>query len=321
MLKPYQRLDHGKKVYGDYFVVNWCFFTICNFKCTYCPDNLHDGKYRGLPIDTVKAFCKKIVDSKPDKKIFFEFTGGEVTYYKDFIPLFQYLKSIGAETGLISNGSRDITFWEKHKNLIDHICLSFHPEGGEMDHFFEVVKILNEVTTVHVNIMMLPSKFTELYAFAEKIASQVEHVSVSVQALFENMDGKIFQYTPEQKQLLDKQELPWGKNIQYRALPSKTHKVYRGEMKKTYADGREEVVTPPELIARGENNWMGWDCNIGLENLVVDYQGNVMRGWCGVGGIVGNVTDANFRLPENPVLCSSKNCHCGLDIMATKTVR
>ncbi|MES2528054.1 MAG: radical SAM protein [Bdellovibrionota bacterium] len=321
MLRDYQKLEHGTSTYGEYFVVNWCFFSICNFKCTYCPDNLHDGKFRGLPIETVKSFCKKVIDSKPDKKIFFEFTGGEVTYYKDFIPLFEYLKSLGAETGLISNGSRDLAYWEKHKHLIDHICLSFHPEGGDMDHFFEVVKILNEVTTVHVNIMMLPEQFSELYAFGAKIAAEIDGPSIALQALFENMSGVIFNYSPEEKRILDTQDLPWGKNIKFRGRAGKTRKVYRGEMKKIYADGKAEKVNPPELIARGENNWVGWDCNIGLENLVVDLNGNVLRGWCGVGGVIGNVSDEDFQMPTRPILCTSRNCFCGFDIMATKSAR
>src|SRR5690606_9507363 len=199
MAPNYTKLLHGKPAYKDYFVVNWCFFSICNFSCSYCPTSLHDGKRRGLPLEDVKAFCRKIIETKKDQKVFFEFTGGEITYYKDFIPLFEYLKSMGAETGLISNGSRDLAYWEKHKHLIDHICLSFHPEKGDADHFFEVVRILNEVTTVHVNIMMLPSKFEALHELAKRIAAQIEGVSVAMQALFENMGGTIFEYTPEQK--------------------------------------------------------------------------------------------------------------------------
>jgi organic radical activating enzyme len=319
MLPSYNRLDHGLPAYADYFVVNWCFFTLCNFKCSYCPEVLHDGKYRGLPIDVVKKFCKALIESKSDKKFFFEFTGGEVTYYKDFIPLFEFLKSLGAETGLISNGSRDIKYWEAHKHLIDHICLSFHPEGGDMDHFFEVVKILNEVTTVHVNIMMLPSQFKELHAFSEKIAAQVEGVSVALQALFEGMSGKIFEYTAEEKLILDTQNLPWRKDLKFFPKPGKRKNVYRGEMLQVSSDGKQEKVNPPELIAKGENNWFGWDCHIGVENLVIDYKGSIRRGWCNVGGIIGNVNDESFAIPEKPVRCTSMNCFCGFDIMATKT--
>ena len=149
----------------------------------------------------------------------------------------------------------------------------------------------------------------------------MEGVSVSLQALFENMDGKMFAYTPEEKLILDAQNLPWGQDIKYRARPEKKHKVYRGEMMKVYADGSKQMTTSPELIARGENNWVGWDCHIGMENLVVDLRGNVLRGWCGVGGVVGNIADENFNMPATPIVCSSRNCYCGLDIMATKTIR
>ncbi len=318
-MQPYVKLLHGNPSYEEYFVVNWCFFNVCNFSCTYCPEHLHSGTNRGLPIDVVKNFCRQVIESKSHKKVFFEFTGGEVTYYKDFAPLMQFLKEQGADTGLISNGSRDLAFWEKHKHLIDHICLSFHPEQGKADHFFEVVKLLNEVTTVHVNIMMLPGQFDSLYELAKKIASQVEGPSVAMQALFEDMSGLIFGYTADQKTVLDTQELPWGSDIKYRKKPHIRKKVYRGEMKKVFENGSEEVVNPPELIAKAENNWLGWSCNIGLENIVVHYDGSVRRGWCNVGGIIGNVQDVEFKFPDRPITCQVKNCYCGLDIMATKT--
>lgn len=317
-MKQYLKLEHGSPSYEEYFVVNWCFFTICNFSCSYCPEVLHDGKNRGLPLEEVQNFCQQVIQQKSPRKVFFEFTGGEVTYYRDFAPLMRFLKEQGADTGLISNGSRDLNFWNEHKNLIDHICLSFHPEQGKADHFFEVVKLLNASTTVHVNIMMLPSKYDELYALACKIASEIEGVSVSMQALFENMSGSIFTYTEEQKKILDSQLLPWGENIQYRRSPYQRKKVYRGEMKKVYADGTVEVVQPPELIAQGQNNWQGWKCNIGLENIVIDFAGNVQRGWCGVGGFIGNVSDPVFKFPTEPIVCNVSNCYCGLDIMATK---
>jgi hypothetical protein len=89
-------------------------------------------------------------------------------------------------------------------------------------------------------------------------------------------------------------------------------------MKKVYQDGTHEIANPPELIAQGLNNWQGWNCNIGLENIVVDFSGQVRRGWCGVGGVIGNVSDPVFNFPEKPILCNVKNCYCGLDIMATK---
>lgn len=318
MTPDYEKLIHGTPAYDSYFVVNWCLFSICNFSCTYCPTVLHDGKARGPDIEVVKDFCRRVIEAKPDKRVFFEFTGGEVTYYKQFSELLRFIKSLGADVGLISNGSRTLEFWEAHKDLIDHICLSFHPEQGKSDHFFDVVKLLNEVTTVHVNIMMLPEKFEDLYLLARKISSEVEGISVAIQALFENMSGGIFNYTPKQQMILDQPALPFGTDLKYFRSPHVGKRIYRGEMAKVYRDGRSEIVQPPELIARGENNWVGWDCYIGLENIVVDFHGNVRRGWCGVGGVIGNVSDPELKIPSKPILCTSQNCFCALDLMATK---
>lgn len=318
MTQNYVKLAHGSPSYDNYFVVNWCLFNICNFSCTYCPDYLHNGKKRGPDIQVVKDFCRRVIEARPDKRVFFEFTGGEVTYYKPFPELLSYLKTLGADVGLISNGSRTLDFWEEHKNLIDHICLSFHPQQGKMDHFFEVVKLLNEVTTVHVNIMMLPAKFDELHAFAKKIAAEIEGVSVAIQALFEGMSGTIYTYTPEQQSVLDSPSLPFGTDLKYFRKAHLVKRIYRGEMKKIYEDGSTEIVQPPELIAKGENNWIGWNCHIGLENIVVDLDGQIRRGWCDVGGVIGNIADRDLKLPVKPIMCSTKNCFCALDLMSTK---
>ncbi len=318
MNTSYVKLAHGKPKYEEYFVVNWCFFSICNFSCSYCPTDLHDGAQRGQDIEKVKKFCLQVINNKKGKKVFFEFTGGEMTYYKHFVELFQFLKDNGADTGMISNGSRDLNFWEKHKHLIDHICLSFHPEEGDADHFFNVVKLLNEVTTVHVNIMMLPEKFEFLHALANRIASEVEGVSVAMQALFTQMSGEIFPYTPEQKDILDNPQFPWGQNILYHRPKQLDRKIYRGEMKMVFSDGTVQEANPPEIIAKGENNWLGWKCHMGLENIVVNYHGQVQGGWCGVGGIIGNITDEDFKFPDQAILCTAPKCFCGLDIMSTK---
>ena len=89
-------------------------------------------------------------------------------------------------------------------------------------------------------------------------------------------------------------------------------------MKKVHVDGSSEIVDPTLLISRFENLWFGWKCFIGIENLVISPNGIIMRGICGVGGIIGNIQDTNFKLPVEPVLCVKKRCYCAFDIMCTK---
>jgi sulfatase maturation enzyme AslB (radical SAM superfamily) len=76
----YESLEHGKDFYKDHFVVNWTFFNICNFSCSYCSPRLYDGSRKGIDLEVCKKFIDGLFENKKDKTIFFEFTGGEITY-------------------------------------------------------------------------------------------------------------------------------------------------------------------------------------------------------------------------------------------------
>jgi organic radical activating enzyme len=319
-LERYLSLEHNQNVYKEYFVVNWTFFNVCNFSCSYCIPALYNASNKGVPLEIALRAIDKIFEAKKDKKVFFEFTGGEISFYAHFRELFQYIKDRGGATGIISNGSRPIEWWDKHSSLIDHACLSFHSEKGDADHFYNVVATLHGKVTLHVNIMMLPEKFDLLYNLGAKIASTMEGVSVSLQPLFQEFCGPMFQYTPEQQDLLKDPKLVFGDNIAFHLPQNFKHQVYRGEMKKVYKDGRSEVADPTLLISKQENSWFGWDCMAGVENIVISMDGHVLRAMCQMGGLIGNIKDPDFALPTEPVLCLKKKCFCAFDIMCTKTL-
>src|SRR5690606_28139837 len=111
-------------------------------------------------LEEAKSFINQVFDHYgASKKYFFEFTGGEVTLYKELPALFAFLKEKGAKVGLISNGSRSLDFWKKLLPLIDQICLSFHPESAKADHYLSVVQLLSPTVRTHVNVMMSPEHF------------------------------------------------------------------------------------------------------------------------------------------------------------------
>jgi organic radical activating enzyme len=317
--RAYTSLEHSQSFFKDHFVINWTFFNICNFSCSYCIPALYNGTVKGVELDVALRFVDKIFEAKKDKKIFFEFTGGEITFYQHFRELFTYIKDRGGYTGIISNGTRTVEWWKEHVHLIDHACLSFHSEKGKSEHFYNVVSTVNGKLTLHVNIMMLPEKFDEVLNLGSRIASTVEGVSVSLQPLFERFSGPMFSYTPEQLEILKDPKLSFGSNILFPLPAGFQHKVYRGQMKKVNRDGSSEIADPTLLISNQENSWLGWDCLAGVENLVVRMDGSVTRGICQMGGLVGRIQDPDFKLPTESVLCLKKRCNCAFDIMSTKT--
>ena len=91
----YDILEHSHDYAKETVVVNWLLGTTCNFSCSYCPSWLHEGdvgwpnnyhKWPSRSVQDVKEFIFRAITHYAPKKIYFEFTGGEVTLWKDLIP-------------------------------------------------------------------------------------------------------------------------------------------------------------------------------------------------------------------------------------------
>lgn len=313
MDKQVIRIEHGNPNHKDWFVVNWCLGNTCNFSCSYCPEGLHNGSIRWPELHHVTNFILKLKNQYPDKKFYFEFTGGEVTMYRHFIELCEFCASNGVKVGLISNGSRTIRYWEENKKYFDHVCLSYHPEFSEVDHFVDVVKLLHNDVRTHVNIMMSPEKFDECYGVATKVKN-IENISMALQPLIHDFGDTLYDYNEFQKKIFDKQHELIVKHIKY----TKSFDYYRGAMRKVYDDGSEMPASAQRFINEKTNDWSGWSCYAGLEQLIVDMDGSYYRGWCKVGGKIGKITDAHINLLTEPITCTKTMCHCNFDIMCTK---
>lgn len=313
MKHSYILLAHHHKENLDWFVVNWCLGNTCNFSCSYCPEGLHDGSKRWPDIEAVKNFVSKVVEQVAPKKVYFEFTGGEVTLYKHFTELCQHVTSIGAHVGLISNSSRTIKWWESHKQYFDHVCLSFHPEFGDPDHFIEVAKLLHNDLRTHINIMMSPEKFDYCLDVADR-AVQLENISFALQPLIHDFGSELYDYTPEQKKIIDRQWPLYGDRIKH----TKSFDIYRGAMDEVYMSGRKMAFGAHVFINEKTNDWSGWKCWAGVEQMIIDMDGFIYRGWCKVGGIIGRIDDPYVQIPKQPIICSKTMCHCNFDIMSTK---
>jgi MoaA/NifB/PqqE/SkfB family radical SAM enzyme len=313
MNHSYIKLVHSNPKHNDWFVVNWCLGNTCNYKCSYCPSNLHDGSIRWPDSNIVLNFVDKVIEQVTPKKVYFEFTGGEVTLYREFIDVCKHITSKGSKVGLISNGSRTLRWWEENKKYLDHVCLSFHPEFSDAKHLIEVIKILNNDVRTHVNIMMSPEKFNYCFEVANEIKS-LQNISMALQPLIHDFGEKLFDYTDEQKSIFQNQHELITKHIKF----TKSFDYYRGAMKMINVDGSEQISSAHRFISNKTNDWSGWKCHIGVEQIVVDMSGEIFRGWCKVGSRVGTIYDSTLNIPTNPVICDKKMCHCNFDIMSTK---
>ena len=299
---PYTRLEHEKAYFADWFVVNWCLGNTCNFECSYCPKALHDGSIRWPELDTIKSFITKVKEHHSNKNIYFEFTGGEVTMYKHFIEVCKFCTELGIKVGLISNGSRTIRYWEQNKQYFDHVCLSFHPEFADAEHFTNVVRLLHNDIRVHVNVMMSPEKFDYCFELANSL-KDLGNISIAMQPLIHDFGEVLFDYTPEQQLVFENQWRLITKHIKF----TKPFPYYRGAMRMIKTDGTTTVQAAHKFIANKSNDWSGWKCYAGVEQLIVDMNGIIHRGWCKVGKHIGHINDTVLNLPTDPIICNKNS--------------
>lgn len=293
-------------------LVNWCLGNTCNFKCSYCPDSLHSGSIRWVNYSLALSFCTKLIThyNATNQKIEFLFTGGEPTLYPQFPKLLTELKKQGCTNTVISNGSRTIKWWEKNIHLFDKIILTFHSEFAEREHFFKLVEFLKDKVDLHINFTMLPSNFEYCLNTAKSLFEISSNISITLKPLLKEFGDKMYDYTEEQ--LLKLKEVRFKSTKNY--FPS------RGLMKKTFENGLEEKCKAVDFILNNENHWKGWNCNIGIELLYIDYKGDVYRGTCQQDGRITNIhNDELFEFPRISIICRKETCHCLTDIMVTRS--
>ena len=178
---------------------------------------------------------------------------------------------------------------------------------------------MSQQCRTHVNVMMHndPTIWPRCQDVAEAVIS-IPNISLALQPLIVDFGEVLFNYTEEQTIYIDRQ---WH-NLASKIEHTKEWPVYRGSMR-MHDDVNElsQAHGAHIFINDKTNNWKGWMCWSGLEQIVVDFDGSVLIGWCRVGGPIGNMKQPqNIKWPDKPIMCTKSMCHCNFDIMSKKVL-
>jgi organic radical activating enzyme len=312
-------LVHRNPAHANVAFIDWALGNVCNYACSYCPKHLHDGSVRWPSLGEVLHFSQRVIDhyGSLGKRAFFAFSGGEPTAYKGMLTVLQRLKQLGALTSLISNGSREIPWWDQAMPYLDAVALTFHLEFSDPEHFATLTnRLLGSNLRTHINVTMLLDRFEQCVANAAALASQCPGASVALKPLQHfgtnlpadaNNEKAMYSYTAEQKKVM----------AEFRPRPAKPH-PFRGIMRWLYDDGSSEALGPRDLLLREQNRWNGWNCNAGVESLAIKADGQVYRAICRQGGLLGSIFDSSIALPRSPIRCGVEVCPNLNDFRITK---
>lgn len=137
--KDYNALIYSDKNAQDYILIDWSLWNICNYSCSYCPKNLHDGSFLWHDFRVILSTIDKISSHYASvwKKCIFQFTWWEVSLYPHLINILKYIKLKGWYTSIISNLSRKILWWEKSLPYLDNIIVTYHAEFVTSEDFIK----------------------------------------------------------------------------------------------------------------------------------------------------------------------------------------
>ena len=284
----------------DTIKIEWNLGKRCNYDCSYCPSSIHDNTSPHTDIEILKKAVDKIANL--GKPVRLSFTGGEPTVHPKFPELIKYCKHVGINwISVTTNGTLPYEFYASLP--VDQYVFSIHFEydwmrvSNTLRKLAGMTKIglIGQIMAHHDH--MIPAKITREVLTQEGVPSTVRRIrwTEGNHDLFDDM-----RYHPD--------DLAWIKE-QESTVPGNT--VFD-------PDGISQIIHANDVIKLHLNKFKGWTCNAGLESLMINWDGEVHRATCRVGGSLGNIYEDTFVAPSDPVICTRDWCTCAADIPITK---
>lgn len=287
----------------DTIKVEWNLGKRCNYNCTYCPDAIHDNYSMHTHIHILESAVDRLCEI--GKPVRISLTGGEPCVHPDIEDLLDYFKRKSISwVNLTTNGTRGHHWYLKNEIYLNHLVFSLHFEHDwqrvvktilkfydctERDFFVNLMAHHNHMDDVRSTA----TKFKEL---GIKYAVRRIRWTEGDQNVFDDLryDGK---------------DLEWVLKQEATAHSNCIVDKDRSSVKHIHAS---------DVIKLHLNQFRGWNCNIGLESLMINWDGEVHRATCRVGGTLGNIYQGTFVVPKEPVVCTRDWCTCAADIPITK---
>jgi MoaA/NifB/PqqE/SkfB family radical SAM enzyme len=307
--------------------IRWNPTNVCNYKCRYCFPGSNNGTHRApdnldLIIKNFKFLLNQYKEKLGKDKFQIYFAGGEPTLWKDLgLFLEEIKKEHNVYCTLISNGSRTVRWWREYAGKIDNAHLTLHVAQGNVDHIIEVADLLYVAgTKVTVKVLMDPVCWNKGIEYIEKMKKESQYPwFIQVEKVIEQTtDFNVPAYTNDQMKYIKRSikripSLFWfWKN---RSLIKDELRMW--ESKAIMDTGKVIWAKPGTYINNGWNNFKNWKCSIGLENIYVEWNGDI-KGSCNTKlfnlnyyyNILDDKFTENFKLDAEPIICNYDSCWC-----------
>jgi MoaA/NifB/PqqE/SkfB family radical SAM enzyme len=233
------------------------------------------------------------------KPIRLSFTGGEPCVHPKFLELIKYCKHVGVSwISVTTNGTLPFEFYSALE--ADQIVFSIHLEF-DWKRVFNTVESVVDLTNKKV-IAQIMAHHDHMDAVVQlRARCLLAHIPNTIRRIrWTEGDHDLFddmRYHPDDLNWIKDQEATVNGNC--------------------IIDG-EKIIHANDVIKLHLNKYKDWSCNAGIESLMINWDGDVHRATCRVGGSLGNIYAGTFSIPTEPITCDRNFCTCAADIPLTK---
>lgn len=283
--------------------VEWNLGKRCNLDCTYCPSAIHDNHSPHTDIHILEKTVDRL--SKLEKPVRISLTGGEPCVHPNIEDLLEYFKRKNIFwVNITTNGTRGYTWYLHNEIYWNHLIFSLHFE-------YDWTRVLDTILKYYDNTER--DFFVNVMAHHEKM-DHVRHVVKKFNELGIKYAIRRIRWTEGDHNVFDDlkyngKDLEWILEHDSTVKPNTLGYNERGETIYLHAN---------DIIKKHLNQFKGWTCNAGLESLMINWDGEVYRATCRVGGSLGNIYRDTFVPPSDSITCTRDWCTCAADIPLTK---
>lgn len=283
--------------------IEWNLGKRCNYDCEYCPSEIHDNKSPHTDIEILKATVDKLAEFK--KPVRLSFTGGEPCVHPKFDELVKYARHKGiAWISVTTNGTRPFEFYKMLSEYVHQYVVSIHFEYDWMRVVNTLTRLAEETKLALIGQIMAHHEYMPFVKNARGRLQQDGIPSTVRRIRWTQGDHDLFddmRYHPDDLAWIKEQESTVQENT-----------VLTGDKMSPI------VMHANDVIKNHLNQYNGWTCSAGIESLMINWDGEVHRATCRVGGSLGNIYSGTFVAPADPITCDRNYCTCAADIPLTK---
>lgn len=301
MYKIESRWGHDKTIH-----IEWNLGKRCNLDCAYCPAEIHDNFSPHTDLDIIVNSIYKL--ETLGKPIRVSFTGGEPTVHPQIEKIIECSRARLTWVSVTTNALRPAEWYIKQP--VDQWVFSLHFDNEHciraaenIVRFSQLVDMENSKVSYQVNLMC-----------------HHQHMDKVRQAA-NLLDGHHIPYVCRRIRWTRAEERDYFDDMRYEANDLTWILNQTATVKANCVIDEEHYIHANDIIKHKLNQFQGWSCAAGVESLMINWDGEVYRATCRVGGSLGNIYEGSFETPTEWISCTRQFCTCAADIPLSKVKR